>query len=84
MREQLKGPLARSTDKLSKLFRKRSGLQVRKLEYSLRLKIKPYDWLLADTCPQAVNHMIVLYFESKNEVKFYNLEARSDKVSSLM
>ena len=32
------------------------GLEVIKLEYSLRLKIKRNDWLLADTCPQAANH----------------------------
>ena len=32
------------------------GLQVIKLEYSLRLKIKRNDWLFADTCPQAANH----------------------------
>ena len=32
------------------------GLEVIKLEYSLRLKIKCNDWLLADTCPQAANH----------------------------
>ena len=34
----------------------RPGLEVIKLEYSLRLKIKRNDWLLADTCPQAANH----------------------------
>ena len=33
-----------------------SGLEVIKLEYSLRLKIKRNDWLFADTCPQAANH----------------------------
>ena len=32
------------------------GLEVIKLEYILRLKIKRNDWLLADTCPQAANH----------------------------
>ena len=32
------------------------GLEVIKLEYSLRLKIKRNDWLLADMCPQAPNH----------------------------
>ena len=32
------------------------GLEVIKLGYSLRLKIKHNDWLLADTCPQAANH----------------------------
>ena len=31
-------------------------VMVIKLEYSLRLKIKGNDWLLADTCPQAANH----------------------------
>ena len=34
----------------------RPGSEVIKLEYSLRLKIKRKDWLLADTCPQAANH----------------------------
>ena len=32
------------------------GLDVIKLEYSLKLKIKCNDWLLVDTCPQAANH----------------------------
>ena len=32
------------------------GLEVIKLEYSLRVKIKRDHWLLADTCPQAANH----------------------------
>ena len=32
------------------------GLEVIKLEYSLKLKIKRNDWLLADTCPQTANH----------------------------
>ena len=27
-----------------------------KFGYSLKLKIKRNDWLLADTCPQAANH----------------------------
>ena len=40
------------------------GLKVIKLEYSLRLKVRRNDWLLG------------LYFESENELKFYNLEAR--------
>ena len=31
-------------------------LEVIKLEFILRLKIKRNDWLLADTCPQAANH----------------------------
>ena len=38
--------------------------------------IKRNDWLHADRCPHAANH-IELYFESENELKFYNLEARS-------
>ena len=37
-----------------------TGLEVIKLEYSLKLKIKRNDWLLADlladTCPHAANH----------------------------
>ena len=33
-----------------------TGLEVIKLEYKLRLKIKRNDWLLADTCPQTANH----------------------------
>ena len=32
------------------------GLEVIKLEFILRLKIKHNDWLLADTCPQTANH----------------------------
>ena len=34
----------------------KSGLEVINFEYSLQLKIKRNDWLLADTCPQAANH----------------------------
>ena len=33
-----------------------SGLEVITHDYSLRLKIKRNDWLLADTCPQAAKH----------------------------
>ena len=36
-----------------------SCLEVIKLEYILRLKIKHNDWLLADTCPQAANHCVL-------------------------
>ena len=36
------------------------GLEVIKLEYSLKLKIKGNDWLLVDTCPQAANHCALL------------------------
>ena len=32
------------------------SLEVIKLEYILRLKIKRSDWLLANTCPQSANH----------------------------
>ena len=52
------------------------GLEVIKPQYSLRLKIKCNDWLLADTCPQAANHCT--FFESENELRFYNLEARAN------
>ena len=31
-------------------------LEVIKLEFNVRLKIKRNDWLLEDTCPQAANH----------------------------
>ena len=34
-----------------------AGLEVIKLEFILRLKIKLNDWLIADTCPQAANHL---------------------------
>ena len=36
--------------------RSEPGLEVIKLEFILRLKIKRNDWLFADTCPQAANH----------------------------
>ena len=42
-------------------------LEVIKLEYSLRLKIECNDWLL--------------YFESENELKFYNLKAMGQTLS---
>ena len=32
------------------------GLEVIKLKFILKLKIKRNDWLLVDTCPQAANH----------------------------
>ena len=63
-----------------KQFRPRSGLEVIELEYSLRLKIKRNDWLLADTSPQAANHC-AYNFESENELKFYNLDARINILS---
>ena len=49
------------------------GLQVIKLEYSLRLEINRNDWWLRTRVRKQPN--IVLYFESENELKFYNLEA---------
>ena len=36
-------------------FYSKSGLEVIKREFILRLKIKHNDWLLADTCPQSAN-----------------------------
>ena len=61
----------------------KSSLEVIKLEFSLRLKIKDNDWLLADTSAMIgclrtrvrKQPIIVLYFESETELKFYNLEA---------
>ena len=41
---------------LEEILNKKSGIEVIKLEYTLRLKIKRNDWLLTDTCPQAANH----------------------------
>ena len=38
------------------LMKLEPGLEVIKLEYSLKLKIKCNDWLLADTCQQVANH----------------------------
>ena len=43
------------TIRVPNIFGSRSGLEVIKLEYSLRLKIKGNNWLLADTCPQVAN-----------------------------
>ena len=37
-----------------------TGLEVIKLRYSLRLKIKRNDWLIADACPQAANHCTLI------------------------
>ena len=33
-----------------------TGLEVIKLEFILRLKIKCNDWLIVDVCPQSANH----------------------------
>ena len=38
------------------LISTRPGLEVIKLEFILRLKIKRNDWLLVDTCQQEANH----------------------------
>ena len=49
------------------------GLKVIKPEYSLRLKINPIIgclWTHVHKQP-----IIALYFDSKNELKFYNLKA---------
>ena len=42
--------------KVKLLQKKKTRLEVIKLEFILKLKIKCDDWLLADTCPQATNH----------------------------
>ena len=47
---------------------KKHGLEVIKPEYSLKLKIKRNNWLLADMCSQAANHCA--YFEFKNDSCF--------------
>ena len=35
---------------------KQADLEVIKLDFIVRLKLKRSDWLLADMCPQAANH----------------------------
>ena len=52
------------------------GLEVIKLEYSLRLKIKPMIGCLRTRVRK--QPIIVLYFDSENDLKFYNLEARAN------
>ena len=62
----------------------RSGLEIIKLGFILKLKTKCSDWLLADTsamigCMRTCVHkqpIIALYFEFETVLKFYNLEAR--------
>ena len=49
--------------------KKRPGLEVIKLEFILRLKIKHNGWLLADTCPK--QPIIALYFESETVSLLY-------------
>ena len=50
------------------------GLEVIKLEYSFKLKIKRNDWLLADM--PASSQSLRFIFEVENELKFYNLGDR--------
>ena len=57
-------------------FKGTSGLEVIKLEFILRLKIKRNDWLLVA--------IIALYFESEIVLKFYNLNAWSSVDDSVM
>ena len=52
----------------------RTGLEVIKLEFIHRLKIKHNDWLLADTCPQVANQCA--YFEFERLLKFYDPHKR--------
>ena len=47
---------------LDSILGRKSGLEVIKLKYSFKLKIKRNDWLFADTFPQAANHCA--YFDS--------------------
>ena len=61
---------------------KQPGPEFIKLEYSLKLKIKRSDWLLADTCPQTANHCA--YFEFETVLKFYNLETSSLLLSEMI
>ena len=57
------------------LLQVQPGLEVMKLEFILKLKIKPnYGCLRTGVCKQPI---IALYFEFENELKFYNLKARS-------
>ena len=51
------------------------GLEVIKLEFILRLKIKNNDWLFATRVRK--QSIIPLYFEFETVLKFYNLEART-------
>ena len=46
-----------------------SGLEVVKLEFILKLKIKRNDWLLAGTCPQAANHCVLEAEPGKLDIK---------------
>ena len=45
----------------SPLFRRAPGLEVIKLDFILRLKIKCNDWMLVDKCPQASNQSALIW-----------------------
>ena len=44
-------------------FKQASGLEMLKLEFILKLKIKRNDWLFADTSPQAANQCTLFEFD---------------------
>ena len=44
------------------------GLEIKKLEFILKLKIKRNNWLLADTCPQAANRFVIFSVSDCNQV----------------
>ena len=71
-----------SSNPVHKLIIDKTGPEVIKLEFILKLKIKHIDWLLADACPQTAN--LALYFEFENELKFYNLEAIVFRILNLI
>ena len=54
------------------------GLEVIKLEYSLRLKKKS---AMIGCLRIRKQPILALYFESENELKFYNLEPRPSNVT---
>ena len=49
-----------------------------KTEFSLKLKIKPNDWLLADMCPQAANHCAFFSLKNMSALAFNSLLASVD------
>ena len=59
---------------LSRLFN--SGLEVIKLEFIFKLKIRAMIGCWRTRVRE--QPIIAIYFESENELKFYNLEAKSD------
>ena len=58
-RELIKSSTTPDQDTIREMDKNTKGLEVIKLEFILRLKIKRNDWLLADTCPQAANHCVL-------------------------